>query len=569
MSAILKVRQADGSVVEIPAIVGPPGPAGSDASVTADSIKSALGYTPADEKAVYQLSEAIDNEQGLATEAMRATTKKVKAYQRPDSLTLTLMSDTHYTSTDKNATKKLATARLMSQMCDFYNIDLIGNLGDLIPGKDTLDVAKNDLMDIVGATAHNNRKRIAVVRGNHDENGWYSQGGYGGSYTPNDSLDDLGQYQYIDSLNDGLVRDKNRPTGGYGYYDHEPSKIRVFLLNTSDIPYILEADGSYRYTTYGFAAFSNEQINFVADALKFADKDTPNEWAALFLMHVPMDTTNNDGYRFGMKDALIRGVTQMLNVITAYKNGSSYQFSGSVYNVSSAVDVPEDFMVNVNVDYSDKGEGDVIAFISGHTHADNYSNEVGVERSPSRGYAFLSVMGATEFSNIIVNRADNSISVVKHGQSFPDKTEGATVVSPAVGSVESGEWTVYFDQFRPEDNGNIFTGWDSYGKGHNYDPDNIWLDFDTMELTSHIEQAAYICSKAVPVTPNTTYKIPSGWIGTIISFNVEGGKSNFPAPVAADGYKTVTTLGTHYYLVFAANWYLFEDYENMTVEQVV
>lgn len=38
---------------------GPAGPAGSDATVTADSIKTALGYTPADEKVVNQLSEEI------------------------------------------------------------------------------------------------------------------------------------------------------------------------------------------------------------------------------------------------------------------------------------------------------------------------------------------------------------------------------------------------------------------------------------------------------------------------------------------------------------------------------
>lgn len=58
-ASILKVRQQDGSVVEVPAIIGPQGPAGpagSDATVTADSIKSALGYTPADEETVSQLS---------------------------------------------------------------------------------------------------------------------------------------------------------------------------------------------------------------------------------------------------------------------------------------------------------------------------------------------------------------------------------------------------------------------------------------------------------------------------------------------------------------------------------
>lgn len=41
---------------------GTPGKNGSDASVTNESIKKALGYTPANEKAVSQLSEEIENE---------------------------------------------------------------------------------------------------------------------------------------------------------------------------------------------------------------------------------------------------------------------------------------------------------------------------------------------------------------------------------------------------------------------------------------------------------------------------------------------------------------------------
>ena len=218
----------------------------------------------------YALKQDIEKlEQSDATAALAETAKKVKAYQKPDSLTIALMSDTHYTSSDHNAAEKLATARLMAKASGLYHVDIVGNLGDLIPGKETLDVAKSDLTAIVGATASNNANRIAVARGNHDDNGWYSQGGYGGSYQPDEMLDALGQYQYVDSMDNGLVRDTNKPDGGYGYYDHDASKIRVCLLNTSDIPYVLKEDGSYRYTSYGYAAFSNEQINFVANALKF------------------------------------------------------------------------------------------------------------------------------------------------------------------------------------------------------------------------------------------------------------------------------------------------------------
>ena len=46
MSAIIRVRDNKGVVHDIPAIVGPQGAPGSDASVTAENIQAALGYTP-------------------------------------------------------------------------------------------------------------------------------------------------------------------------------------------------------------------------------------------------------------------------------------------------------------------------------------------------------------------------------------------------------------------------------------------------------------------------------------------------------------------------------------------
>lgn len=46
MSAIVRVRDNNGVVHDIPAIVGPQGKPGSDASVNAENIQAALGYTP-------------------------------------------------------------------------------------------------------------------------------------------------------------------------------------------------------------------------------------------------------------------------------------------------------------------------------------------------------------------------------------------------------------------------------------------------------------------------------------------------------------------------------------------
>ena len=141
-----------------------------------------------------------------------------------------------------------------------------------------------------------------------------------------------------------------------------------------------------------------------------------------------------------------------------------------------------------------------------------------------------------------------------------------SVVAPALGSIESGEWTIYFDQFRPVVV-NLFAGWDSAGAGHLYNTNNIVIDLETMELTEHVENNAYICSKAVPIAPLATYKIPADFNGIVIAFNEYGARSGFITPVAYDGYKTVTpTTSTQYYMVFCAHMPSYTDYENMTVE---
>lgn len=377
---------------------------------------------------------------------------KIQDVQTPSSLTIALMADTHYCDTLANARDKLRTANTMGLLSNYVNVDLMANLGDFLAGNEPKSETRNDLAQLIVNTNQNAKCPVLYVRGNHDDNGWYSyqydeyiknhakweaDRAEGKTVGPEPGVpEQYGTYRKTEIINDtewysmatafarnDIVVDDAKPYGGYGYYDHEASKIRVFMLNNCDIPYIEETEdydlteiyegynskyGGYRYNSYQAFAFSNEQLNFVANALKFEDKDKPDDWAALFLVHVPIDTTNDAGKRFGAPDALIRGHEQMLEIIKAYRTGSSYSFSGSV----SYADQPnsgfnekaEDFMVDLNIDYSNKGTGDVIAFFNGHTHSDNFSRTVGYEDSLSYGYTFMGFWGAVDFATVVINR---------------------------------------------------------------------------------------------------------------------------------------------------------------------
>ena len=76
--------------------------------------KTSADLSLIDGTAFNKLKEEMAGISGDATAALAETAKKVKAYQKPDSLTIVLMSDTHYASSDPNAAEKLATARQLS-----------------------------------------------------------------------------------------------------------------------------------------------------------------------------------------------------------------------------------------------------------------------------------------------------------------------------------------------------------------------------------------------------------------------------------------------------------------------
>lgn len=503
-------------------------------------------------------------------EKLQGTARKIQDAQSPTTLTMSLMADTHFNEKNAGAEEALVAARLMGLMGDFAHIDFVGNLGDMVDGNEETEITRNSLAKLVVSTNQNTKCPVIYARGNHDDNGWYSypNADFGGTFQQDEILNDKQWYQAVFGVRtDGIVTDPNRPYGGYGYLDDEKSKIRVFILNSEDFPYILKDDGTYRYNSFNCGHnFSNEQLNFVANALLFDGKENPQEWAAVFLSHVPLDTTNNDGYRFGIRDALIRGHDILLAIVAAFRKGSSFAFTGSTWNASLG-DVKEDFNVSVQIDYSERGVGDVIGFISGHTHADNFSRRVGAERSLSRNYAFIGVWGNVGFANLIIDRENSRITAVKYGDSLPDRTEGAVVDTPDTGSIESGEWSVTFDQFRPNGE-DLYNGLSEVHASGVYPDNDSKIDLDTLELNAAPQTGPYVVSKAVEVLPFTKYAIPSNFDGLIRAYNGGGGGSAWLTPSVEDGYKVVMTGGTHFYLVFCHNTNSYTDHPNFKIKEI-
>ena len=529
-----------------------------------------LKTTDADTLKVTTLGEAKPTEpMDEETKLLVETGNKISKYQNKNTLTISLMSDTHFNSSEKDAynIQKYTTFEHFGKVQNYANIDLAVNLGDIIDGNLPKEDTIEEIELFTKYTSEYCQSPLFFVRGNHDDNGWYSQGGFGGSYKTDEIINgEEWNDIVVKKYNKNVILDETNPSGCYGYFDDEKSKIRIFLLNTSDIPYIEEEDGTYRYNSYKGSCISNKQINFVAKSLLFEDKEHPEEWGALFLSHVPLDTSNEDNLRFGGKNALIRGSDYLLAVINAYHKGTLLKASGTSAN--QPTDINEDFMVNIDIDYSKKGPGEVIAFVSGHTHSDNFCDTVGIKQSLSYGFTYLGLVGSTAFSNFVIDRENKTITVIKHGKSIIEKTEGTLSETPDEGTIESGEWTVNYGKTIPNGE-NIYQGISEvWGMGDSL-PSYSRIDKTTLELinTNKVTQNRLL-TKASPVKPLTTYIIPKDFTGDCKVFNKFGGGMKSIYPVVKDGYMTLTLDSNSNYIVFEFYTDVYEDYEGFYIKEV-
>ena len=310
-------------------------------------------------------------------------------------------------------------------------------------------------------------------------------------------------------------------------------------------------------------------------------------------MHIPLDTTIADGYRFGAKHELVRGNEQMLSIITAYKNGTSYKFEGTVQS-SALGEQSDDFAVNIDVDYSDKGVGDVICFVNGHTHIDNASRKVGVENSLSYGYTYLGIIGATAFATMVVDREKSVVTTFKYGEvtTISDRVDPQTgeIRDDYKGTIDgeaeltldmkTGVWEVPFDQFRPTYE-NLYNGLSElWGDGY-FINQEATLDTTTLELDKATANEKYKLTKGVAVKPSTEYVIPlhSG-INVYFYRYVVDGTDNIMTGTPSTASNITITEGENCKIIttndFAGKGYLvfafhstYTDYENFYIKEYI
>ena len=428
----------------------------------------------------------VTDEKGKFIEAVNKNTA-------PDRLTFAFRTDTHYTTNVSEPKKESIMKNSISllSMERYIDLDFIAHGGDILNGNEpSKDLAIQSLRETVSYMRGVHTKTPQFfLRGNHDDNSWYGYASLGcGRYDyPVDTI--VNTEDWLGCTNDNTSVFVRNGNSTYGYFDHEESKIRVLLLDPCDLPYTADENGNYKYGSYTGQGMRQDQLQFMADAMLLSDKgDDASEWAILILSHVPIETmkTTTSAYRFGGLEATGRNFYAFLRILKAYQRGEVFKEKqtsrtnygdGGYYTESKTEnDTLGDFAYDVYADYSKNGPGEVIGIVSGHTHIDNYSNEVGkvsysgmgkIYPKLSYGYSYIcaSSGGLTVLTidrngdgtgSIHVNRLGTTTvarkDMIAEGDNSvvtKDKTASGVVSStPASGSIASGEYTVNYYQNR-------------------------------------------------------------------------------------------------------------------------
>ena len=161
-------------------------------------------------------------------------------------------------------------------------------------------------------------------------------------------IDKLEQHQLlIGPFLSKFTPEEANPDVCYYKIDYEEYKIRMIFLDATDCPMIFE-DGYLKYIPGLF--FDQVQLEWFYHALMA----TPDDYGVIVVCHGPFIS----GYE---RATYAQGADMIPSVIKAFKEASVYDHQWT-YSQDSSIST------SFNFDFSSRGKGDFICYLSGHIH---------------------------------------------------------------------------------------------------------------------------------------------------------------------------------------------------------
>lgn len=300
------------------------------------------------EQAVLKAQQPED-EQLYSDEYVQSVADKVQSLS---GFSFTFMTDTHIDGRALYGNPSLNHLSNATRLSNLVPLKAVVHGGDLMDGVGVKSKSLNYISQAVSTLVKESEVPVLMTQGNHDDNSPYLMQA---ENTPEQYITAEEWYWTVTRNLEGynIVQNQNDLDGNYFYLDFESDKIRMLVVNTNDLPYVLE-DGTVKYlATNGDFAISDAQLDWIAaEALDFSEKE--EGWGLVVISHVPLHYPDVTGAQ-NCRNAQI--LTDMLEAFQSGENYAPDSWDG-------------DFAQSVSVDFSAQGPQEVIACIAGHNHRD-------------------------------------------------------------------------------------------------------------------------------------------------------------------------------------------------------
>lgn len=290
-----------------------------------------------------------ESEQLYSDEYVQQVASKVQALS---GFSFTFMTDTHIDGRALYGNPSLDHLSNATRLSNLVPLKAIVHGGDLIDGVGVKSKSLGYISQAVSTLVKESDVPVLMTQGNHDDNSPYLM------QVENTSEQYITAEEWYWNVTRNLegyniVQNQDDLDGNYFYMDFESDKIRMLVVNTNDLPYVLNEDGTLKYlATNGDFAISNEQLNWIAsEALDFSGKE---DWELVVISHVSLHNP------IASENQPCRNSEILTDMLEAFQSGGSY--TSPVYT--------GDFAQSVSVDFTRQGARNVIACIAGHNHAD-------------------------------------------------------------------------------------------------------------------------------------------------------------------------------------------------------
>lgn len=270
--------------------------------------------------------------------------KKVYSHQNANTFTFLAISDMHELPSDQQISiSNLHAGQGMNLVRKFAHVDFAVCLGDNGWGSSKEASANRATIEMgIDEIQSANAKIDEAFRGipNFRTPGNHCPLVQNYSFNGNDYLDENDLFPLYGIYNTGSIYPSGEKERGYCYRDFDDYKLRVILMNSSDLKGVTVSDTTSSIRT------SVEQLRWFAETIDLSSKPDAGDWGILIFSHLPLDYTTS---------------RHAVAILKAYLNGTSPTLK-------------EDYGIDVEYDYATKNAATIIANIHGHNHCFNVDN---------------------------------------------------------------------------------------------------------------------------------------------------------------------------------------------------